>query len=79
MLDVHTAAHWPCGTPRSQGNAFDIPRTGDTAKTKSAKRYDKKLAAQGRSRLDTAKTKAMRVNPESSLAAFIPNSTKAPR
>jgi hypothetical protein len=78
---------WSCGTPRSQGNAFDIaPRftpeqyaAQAKAKTRSAIRYEQKLASQGRTRADVQKKGALRVNAEASLAAFVPKSVTAPR
>jgi len=78
---------WPDGTPRSQGNAFSIPprptaeadALNEKIRLRNLKRYDQKLAEQGRTRADVQKKAATRVNPEASLAAFIPNSKTAPR
>jgi hypothetical protein len=84
---MSNTAHWADGSPRSQGNAFSIlPRPSSEAiaanekiRLRNLARYDQKLKAQGRTRADVQKKAATRVNPEASLAAFVPNSKTAPR
>lgn len=79
-------SQWPCGLPKSTGNAFCIPpvtkQEVDQAAAKKKKNYDRytqKLLNRGTSREEIQRRKAERVNPEASLAAFVPKSTRAPR
>jgi hypothetical protein len=81
---VRTQTHWNDGTPRSTGNAFCPAKpSGVDPKEKQrlarVKEYDAKLKRLGKTRKQVAKGKALRINPEASLAAFVPKSVMAPR
>lgn len=81
------ATHWECGTKISRGNAFDVApfvpviSAADRRKQSSRTRWDKKLAARGLTRADTAKAKAERINKTVNLSAHCERteSAKAPR
>jgi len=84
-----TAQTWADGTPRSTGNAFDIaprPLTPEQQKKQRIREqrvraYDRKLAAQGRTRKAVGKALVTRTNRNAHLGAFagLSNSEKAPR
>jgi len=84
-----TAPTWEDGTPRSTGNAFDIeprPLTPDDQKKlrireQRIREYDRKLAAQGRTRKAVTKARVTRKNRTAYLGAFAgpSKSQKAPR
>lgn len=77
---------WPCGTAKSLNNAFTIPlpatakelAEAEAKRIRNKKRYEQKLASQGRTRADLQK-KATRVNPESHIGKGKTNSERAPR
>ena len=82
-MNTHTGT-WPCGTPRSTGNAFSLTSRAPTpAELKSADekaKYDRRLAARGTSRDEIARKQAERVNAERfSCTSNATNSDRAPR
>ena len=78
---------WEDGTPKSSGNAFDIPKSApvltaaEKQNLRNRKSWDQKLEKQGRTRADAAKNMATRVNKNIDLSAHcgLTNSIKSSR